>query len=46
MFYQWKDGDCICKLAKENNTTCEKILKINNIKSQDEIKPGDIIRIK
>ena len=44
-YYQVKKGDTLSKIAKENNTTVEKLVKINNIKNPNLIYVGQKIRI-
>ncbi|MDY4996778.1 MAG: GH25 family lysozyme [Bacilli bacterium] len=43
--YKVKKGDTLSKIAKENNTTVEKLVKINNIKNPNLIYVGQKIRI-
>ena len=43
--YKVKKGDTLSKIAKENNTTVEKLVKINNIKNPNLIYAGQKIRI-
>lgn len=45
-FYEVQKGDKICTIAKKFNTTCEKIIKLNDITNIDFIKEGDILRVK
>lgn len=45
-FYQVQYGDHICEIAKKYNTTCEKIIKLNELTNIDYIKEGDILRIR
>ena len=44
-YYQVKKGDNLSKIAKENNTTVEKLVKINTIKNPNLIYVGQKIRI-
>lgn len=44
-YYLVKKGDNLSKIAKENNTTVEKLVKINNIKNPNLIYVGQKIRI-
>ena len=44
-YYQVKKGDNLSKIAKENNTTVENLVKINNIKNPNLIYVGQKIRI-
>lgn len=43
--YKVKKGDTLSKIAKENNTTVERLVKINNIKNPNLIYVGQKIRI-
>lgn len=44
-YYQVKKGDNLSKIAKENNTTVEKLVKINNIKNPNLIYVGQSLKI-
>ena len=44
-YYIIKKGDALSKIAKENNTTVENLVKINNIKNPNLIYVGQKIRI-
>lgn len=44
--YVVKKGDYLGKIAKEHNTTVDKLVKINNIKNPDLIKIGQKIKLK
>ena len=44
-YYQVKKGDTLSKIAKENNTTVEKLVKINNIKNPNLIYVGQSLKI-
>ena len=44
--YIVKSGDYLGKIAKEHNTTVDKLVKINKIKNPDLIKIGQKIKIK
>ena len=44
--YVVKSGDYLAKIAKEHNTTVDKLVKINNIKNPDLIKIGQKIKLK
>lgn len=43
--YNVKSGDTLSKIAKDNNTTVEKIVKINNIKNANLIYTGQVIKL-
>lgn len=44
-YYKVKKGDNLSKLAKKFKTTVKKLVKLNNIKNKNLIKPGQILRI-
>ena len=43
--YTVKSGDTLSKIAKDNNTTVEKLVKINNIKNANLIYTGQVIKL-
>ena len=43
--YKVKKGDTLSKIAKENNTTVERLVKINNIKNPNLIYAGQSLKI-
>ena len=44
--YQVQKGDKICTIAEKFNTTCQKIIELNELTNVDFIKPGDVLRVK
>lgn len=45
-FYLVLEGDSVCTIAKKFNTTCQEIIKLNDLTNVDFIKPGDVLRVK
>ena len=45
VLYIYQKGDCLSKIAKEFNTTVEKIAKLNGITNVDVLHAGDMIQI-
>ena len=43
--YTVKSGDTLSKIAKDNNTTVEKLVKINNIENANLIYTGQVIKL-
>ena len=44
-FYEWKNGDHICDVAKKFNLTCKELIEINHLTNIEDLKDGDIIRV-
>lgn len=45
-YYKWKKGDHICKVAQKFEITCKKLIELNHLTNIEDIREGDIIRIK
>lgn len=45
-FYVFQKGDKICTIAEKFNTTCQKIIELNNLTNVDFLEDGDVIRVK
>lgn len=43
--YTVKKGDSLNKIARENNTSLERLLDLNRLASKDNIYPGQVIKI-
>lgn len=43
--YRVRTGDTLSSIAQQYNTTVQKLLEINNLKSANEIKVGNLIRL-
>ena len=46
IYYTVKKGDTLSKIARRNNTTLNKLLKLNNLTVKSKIIPGKKLRIK
>lgn len=44
--YKWKKGDHICEVAQKFEITCKKLIELNHLTNIEDIREGDIIRIK
>ncbi|MDI6776348.1 MAG: LysM peptidoglycan-binding domain-containing protein [Syntrophales bacterium] len=44
--YTVKKGDCLIKIARENNVALDELLDLNNLARKDTITPGQIIIVK
>lgn len=44
--YQVQKGDTLCLIAKKFGVSCDKIIELNQITNSDDLKEGDIIRLK
>ncbi len=44
--YVYRKGEKICEIAEKFNTTCQKIIELNNLTNVDFLEDGDVIRVK
>lgn len=45
-FILWRSGDNLTKIARKYDITVNQILRLNDIKNQNLIYPGEVLRIK
>ena len=43
--YTVKSGDYLYKIAQENGTTVEALVRLNNISNPDLIHPGQVLKL-